>query len=43
LYYRHSKIGIGLTIVALAWVKDNCAEGPDVNAPEVQHSRNRKD
>ena len=28
---------------ALAWVKDNCAEGPDVNAPEVQHSRKRKD
>jgi L-fucose isomerase len=28
---------------ALAWVKDNCAEGPDVNAPEVQHSRDRKD
>ena len=28
---------------ALAWVKDNCKEGPDVNAPEVQHSRDRKD
>ena len=28
---------------ALAWVKDSCAEGPDVNAPEVQHSRDRKD
>jgi L-fucose isomerase len=28
---------------ALAWVKDNCAEGPDINAPEVQHSRDRKD
>jgi L-fucose/D-arabinose isomerase len=28
---------------ALAWVKDNCAEGPDVNAPAVQHSRDRKD
>ncbi len=28
---------------ALAWVKDNCKEGPDINAPEVQHSRDRKD
>jgi L-fucose isomerase len=28
---------------ALAWVKDNCKEGPDINAPEVQHTRDRKD
>jgi len=28
---------------ALAWVKENCAEGPDTNAPEVQHGRKRKD
>lgn len=28
---------------ALDWVKANCAEGPDVNPPEIQHSRRRKD
>jgi len=28
---------------ALAWVKENCKEGRDHNAPEVQHSRERKD
>ena len=28
---------------ALAWTKANCVEGPDNNAPEVQHSRERKD
>jgi L-fucose isomerase len=28
---------------ALAWTKANCPEGPDTNAPEVQHSRARKD
>jgi L-fucose isomerase len=28
---------------ALAWVKDNCKEGPDVNDPKIQHSRERKD
>jgi L-fucose/D-arabinose isomerase len=28
---------------ALEWVKANCKEGPDNNAPEVQHSRERKD
>jgi L-fucose/D-arabinose isomerase len=28
---------------ALAWVKDNCKEGPDINDPKVQHSRERKD
>ncbi|WP_423127426.1 L-fucose isomerase [Gaoshiqia sp. Z1-71] len=28
---------------ALAWVKENCVEGQDRNAPEKQHSRERKD
>ncbi|HTX72574.1 MAG TPA: L-fucose isomerase [Rectinemataceae bacterium] len=28
---------------ALEWVKGNCPEGSDVNAPAVQHSRTRKD
>jgi L-fucose isomerase len=28
---------------ALAWVKTNCREGPDINDPTVQHSRSRKD
>jgi L-fucose/D-arabinose isomerase len=28
---------------ALAWVKENCTEGPDHNSPERQHSRERKD
>lgn len=28
---------------ALAWVKENCREGPDNNPPEIQHSRARKD
>ena len=28
---------------ALEWVKSNCKEGTDVNAPEAQHSRGRKD
>ncbi len=28
---------------ALAWVKENCVEGPDTNAPGIQHSRKRKD
>lgn len=28
---------------ALAWVKENCAEGPDINPPAKQHSRARKD
>ncbi len=28
---------------ALDWVKANCAEGPDPNPPEKQHSRRRKD
>lgn len=28
---------------ALEWVKNNCKEGPDVNPPEKQHSRKRKD
>jgi L-fucose/D-arabinose isomerase len=28
---------------ALEWTKANCGEGPDMNAPELQHSRERKD
>ncbi|MCX7842869.1 MAG: L-fucose isomerase, partial [Clostridia bacterium] len=28
---------------ALKWVKENCKEGPDDNAPEVQTSREKKD
>jgi len=28
---------------ALAWVKENCPEGEDTNAPEKQSSRERKD
>lgn len=28
---------------ALDWVKANCKEGPDNNAPDAQHSRERKD
>jgi L-fucose isomerase len=28
---------------ALAWARANCKEGPDTNAPAVQHSRDRKD
>ncbi len=28
---------------AMEWVRENCKEGTDVNAPEVQHSRARKD
>lgn len=28
---------------ALAWVKDNCKEGKDLNPPELQISRERKD
>jgi L-fucose isomerase len=28
---------------ALAWVKANCSEGPDINDPDRQHSRERKD
>lgn len=28
---------------ALAWVKENCIEGSDINAPELQLSRERKD
>ncbi|ANE47235.1 sugar isomerase [Paenibacillus swuensis] len=28
---------------ALAWVKENCAEGPDNNPEEIQTSRERKD
>jgi L-fucose/D-arabinose isomerase len=28
---------------ALDWVKANCKEGPDNNAPEAQHSREKKD
>jgi L-fucose isomerase len=28
---------------ALEWVKNNCKEGPDINAPDKQHSRKRKD
>ena len=28
---------------ALEWVKKNCKEGPDINAPDKQHSRKRKD
>jgi L-fucose isomerase len=28
---------------ALAWVKENCKEGPDNNPPKEQHSRKRKD
>jgi L-fucose isomerase len=28
---------------ALKWVKENCKEGPDDNAPELQTSRERKD
>ncbi len=28
---------------ALAWVRENCPEGPDANPPEVRHSRARKD
>lgn len=28
---------------ALKWVKENCKEGPDNNAPEVQSSREKKD
>ncbi|HRU29985.1 MAG TPA: L-fucose isomerase, partial [Treponema sp.] len=28
---------------ALAWVRANCKEGPDINSPEKQHSRKRKD
>ena len=42
-------IGIAGSIVdadfkrALDWVKNNCKEGPDINAPDKQHSRKRKD
>ena len=28
---------------ALAWVKENCKEGPDVNDPAIQHTRAKKD
>ncbi|MBZ5670268.1 MAG: L-fucose isomerase [Acidobacteriia bacterium] len=28
---------------ALRWVKDNCPEGPDLNPPQMQASRERKD
>lgn len=28
---------------ALAWVKENCIEGPDINAADLQLSRERKD
>ncbi|WP_304226044.1 L-fucose isomerase [Gracilinema caldarium] len=28
---------------ALEWVRANCKEGPDINPPEKQHSRKRKD
>ncbi|MDP3178905.1 MAG: L-fucose isomerase, partial [Spirochaetaceae bacterium] len=28
---------------AMDWVKANCPEGPDANAPEIQHTRDRKD
>lgn len=28
---------------ALAWVKNNCKEGPDTNAPDLQTSREKKD
>lgn len=28
---------------ALAWVRANCTEGSDVNSPEKQHSRKKKD
>lgn len=28
---------------ALAWVRENCSEGPDVNPPEKQHGRAKKD
>lgn len=28
---------------ALAWVQENCREGQDINAPEVQRSREEKD
>lgn len=28
---------------ALEWVRDNCKEGPDINPPEKQHSRKKKD
>ncbi|HOX11457.1 MAG TPA: L-fucose isomerase [Spirochaetia bacterium] len=28
---------------ALAWVRENCPEGSDVNPPSIQHSRARKD
>ncbi len=28
---------------ALAWVKANCREGPDINDPKMQHSRARMD
>lgn len=28
---------------AMAWVKEHCKEGPDINDPAVQHSRKRKD
>ncbi len=29
--------------IALAWVKENCKEGADTNAPEVQRTREQKD
>lgn len=28
---------------ALDWVRNNCKEGPDINPPEKQHSRKKKD
>ena len=28
---------------ALAWAKENCKEGPDINPPEMQASREKKD
>lgn len=28
---------------ALDWVRNNCKEGPDINLPEKQHSRKKKD
>jgi len=28
---------------ALAWVKDNCPEGEDLNKPDIRHSREQKD
>ncbi len=28
---------------ALAWVKENCIEGEDINKPEIQHTREQKE